>query len=130
PIDLGGPERVEVLEQVLHPRSPLARDLPHRLRERPRAGGVDNRVPLTGDLTEQREGNNALPGPWGSRDDDHGLAVTAAGFLDLVEHELVRHPLLVEEDELLTIADLGSGQVKELLGRLNARTEEVVRNVD
>src|SRR5690606_36659035 len=88
------------------------------------------RVPLTGDLTEQREGNNALPGPWGSRDDDHGLAVTAAGFLDLVEHELVRHPLLVEEDELLTIADLGSGQVKELLGRLNARTEEVVRNVD
>src|SRR5690606_39726827 len=121
PIDLGGPERVEVLEQVLHPRSPLARDLPHRLRERPRAGGVDNRVPLTGDLTEQREGNNALPGPWGSRDDDHGLAVTAAGFLDLVEHELVRHPLLVEEDELLTIAEIGRASCREAVLRWAVR---------
>ncbi|CAM5389609.1 hypothetical protein SAURM35S_08318 [Streptomyces aurantiogriseus] len=123
---LGRHEAVEVLEQVLD--FPLAGsgDLPHRLRERLRAGGVQCRNSTPVELAEQLESDHALAGAGAASDDDDLLAIGVLRLLHRVKHQAVRDLLLVEKDELCAFAHLFSSHGHELLRRhLGTRTEFV-----
>lgn len=79
-------------------------------------------------LTEERQGDDALAGAGPARDDHDLLVVGLLGAADGVEDHVVRDLLLVQQYELLALTHLLGGHRHELLGRADLRVDELVRS--
>ena len=130
PVLLRGHEAVEVHEQALGPGRTLASHLAQGLRERPRPGRVQHGAPLPRQLAQQRQRDDALAAAGTTGHDDHRLGVRRPRLVDGRQHHLVGDALLVEEDELLALADLGGRDAEQLPRRADRRAEELVGGVD
>ncbi len=114
-VGVGVHELVEVAEERRRAGSAVAGHLAQRLGEGAGASGVRHPDPAPAQLAEQGEGDDALPTARAAGDDDDALVVAAPGLLDLVQDEVERHLLLVEQNELLAVLDLCRSMLQELL---------------
>ena len=65
-----------------------------------------DRTTSTAQLTEQGQGDDALPAARSTGDDHDTLVVTAAGLLHFMQDDVESDLLLIEEYELLAHPDL------------------------
>jgi hypothetical protein len=87
---------------------------------------VLRRVVALGQFAEQRQGDDALARAGTAGDDHDLLGVGRAGLLHRVQHDLVGEALLVEQDELVAVPDLGGGDLEQVLRRLDRRRQQLV----
>ncbi len=88
---------------------------------------MQHRATLPGQLTEQREGDDALAGPRSALDDHHLLGDALSRLLHGTQHEAVRHLLLAQQPELRSVADLARGDGEQLPARPHGGAEQQVR---
>jgi hypothetical protein len=77
-------------------------------------------------LTQQRQRDDALSASGAAGNDDDLLGVRTLSSPDGMQDKVVRHLLLVEQDELLTVLDLGRRHLEQLLGRAHGARQQTV----
>jgi hypothetical protein len=85
---------------------------------------MQDRPALPSQLAQEGERDHALARAWPTADDDNLLGVAAASLVDCVKDEVVSHSLLIQENELFPILDLGSGNGEQLARRSLAGVEQ------
>lgn len=78
------------------------------------------------EFSEQRQRDDALAASGATGDHDDTLVVRLSSLAHGVQDHLVRHALLIQEDELLTVLDLRGSEPHELLGRPYRAVEQTV----